>query len=297
MYLRAHTGIGWSAVVALVLWAAPAAAPAQDLSLDDVLERATNYVYVLHHQLSGMVAEERYEQRARAPAPALRLERRTLRSDYLLIRPSGSERPYGFRDVFEVDGRPVRDRADRLSRLFLDPSVSSDRQIQGILADSARYNIGAIRRTVNTPTLPLVFLSKAYRSRFEFERETGAAPELEFEEFQPPPDAWVVAYRETWPTTIIGGREGKHVPAKGRFWIEPVYGRVLASELVLEDGYWVSIIDVRYALDQRMGHFVPVEMRERYDQRRRGHHVEGIATYTEFRRFRVVVDEGPAGPR
>ena len=63
---------------------------AQGPSVLDVLTRATDYVVRLNDQLSGTVAEERYEQRARTPSrsgfggfPSDRDEimRRTLRSD------------------------------------------------------------------------------------------------------------------------------------------------------------------------------------------------------------------------
>lgn len=263
----------------------------EELTLDDVLQRATNNVRVLFHQLSSVVAEELYTQKARKSSTALIPESRTLRSDYLLIRPKGAERPYGFRDVFEVDGRPVRDRANRLTRLFLDPSVSSDQQIQGILNESARYNVGAIKRTVNTPTLPLIFLSENHRPRFQFAHTTNTKPELKLEGLELPADIWVIMYQEEWPTTVVRGRDGKLLPSEGRFWIEPRSGRVLISELLLDDGYWVSTIVVRYAPDVELGHLVPVEMRERYNHLRQGGRIEGTATYTHFRRFQVVVDE------
>ena len=178
------TGIAARSLVALALMMAPTASEAQEPSLAGVLARATDYITALSDQLSGMVAEERYEQRSMGPAtsrpsgvfPSDTYQRRTLRSDYLLIQPEGSEQYFGFRDVFEVDGRPVRHREDRLSRLFLDPSVSVQAQAQGILADSARYNIGDVQRNVNTPTLALLFLRSAYKPRVEFERVTGTPP-------------------------------------------------------------------------------------------------------------------------
>ena len=285
------TGIGTLLLALLVIVAPWSVRAAEERTLDDVLQRATNNVRVLLHQLSSVVAEELYTQKARKSSTALIPEGRTLRSDYLLVRPKGAERPYGFRDVFEVDGRPVRDRADRLSRLFLDPSVSSDQQIQGILNESARYNVGDIKRTVNTPTLSLIFLSQSHRPRFQFARTTNTKPELKLEGLELPADIWVIAYEEEWPTTVVRGRDGALLPSEGRFWIEPASGRVLVSELILDDGYWVSTIIVRYAADEQMGHLVPVEMQERYNHLRRGGRIEGTATYTHFRRFQVVVDE------
>jgi hypothetical protein len=265
---------------------------AQDPSLSDVLARATDYVDDLHRQLSGMVAEERYEQRAREPATVAfgnPVRRRVLRSDFLLLRPEGEDRYYGFRDVFEVNDRAVRDRQERLTQLFLEPSASTDRQIQGIRNDSARYNIGGIERNFNTPTYALLFLSSSYKPRFEFERETDVSPRLGLDGPADTADIWVIRYRETWPITVIRGRDGQNLPAEGRFWIETATGRVLHTELIVEGDDVDAIITVRYEADDTMGHLVPIEMRERYDSRRQGSRVDGTATYSHFRRFQVSV--------
>ena len=284
-------------LVGLALVLAPLPGGAQEASLAVVLGRATAYVDGLYEQLSGMVSEEQYEQRSRATsglgARNLRAQRVTLRSDYLLVRPNGSDRYYGFRDVFEVDGRPVRDREERLTQLFLDPSASAGRQIQGILDDSARYNVGDVVRNINTPTLALLFLRQDYRPRFEFERVSDTSPPLGLDLPDGAADVWVIEYKETWPTTVVGGGDGRNLPAHGRFWIEPATGRVLVTELAFEDFAVSSLIVVGYAADEAMGHFVPVEMRELYGNRRRGSRLDGTATYTHFRRFQVQVDDRP----
>jgi hypothetical protein len=77
----------------------------QDPSLAEVLKRAAIYVANFQKQLSGIVAEETYEQRVKKQSGGLSIERRKLRSDLLLVRPVGSDRYVEFRDVFEVDGR------------------------------------------------------------------------------------------------------------------------------------------------------------------------------------------------
>lgn len=296
------TGVrpGPASLLVLSLLAAPAAARAQEPSLLDVLGRTTRYVSELSARLSGTVAEERYEQRATtlagggigSPSGNRRSSyRRTLRSDYLLVRPRNTGWYYGFRDVFEVDGQPVRDRAERLSDLFLDPSASADRQIRGIVRDSARYNIGDVRRNFNVPTLALLFLHPDNRARFDFERAADDAPQLGLDRPEGAADAWVVAYREDWPTTLIRGRERSNMPASGRFWIEPATGRVLASEVGVRDDEVRATIAVLYRLDSGLGHLVPAEMRERYENRRQRSRVDGTATYTDFRRFQVQVSE------
>ena len=285
---------------AALLVAAPATARAQEPALVEVLARAGAYVTRFSETLSGAVAEERYDQFttlpttrgfSRFPQDGGERLRRTLRSDYLLVRPAGEDRYYGFRDVFEVDGRPVRDREQRLAELFLDPSASADARVQGILRDSARYNIGDVRRNFNVPTLALLFLEPGFRSRFAFERATDDDPQLGLDDPAARDGSLVVAYREDWPTTVIRGRGRSNMPAAGRFWIEPATGRVLASELTIEDSELRAVIAVRYAVDAALGHLVPAEMRERYENRRQGSRVDGTATYSGFRRFQVQVTE------
>ncbi len=48
-------------------------------------------------------------------------QKRDLKSDVLIVRGPAGERWMQFRDVFEVDGKPIRDRAERLAKLFLEP--------------------------------------------------------------------------------------------------------------------------------------------------------------------------------
>lgn len=285
----------WTLAAALACAVAAALpAPAQEPSLPQVLARATEHVEALHAALSGVVMEERYEQRASTPGFGRfgtdAYERVTLRSDYLLVQPEGSERYFGFRDVFEANGSAVRDRGERLTELFLGGASTLDRQVQGILSDSARYNVGDVQRNTNTPTLALLFLRGSYKPRFAFERVEDRAPGLGIDEPEGA-DVWVIAYRETWPTSVVRQRRGGNLPASGRYWIEPATGRVLVTEVAFGDGELDSLVTVRYAQPEALEHLAPVEMRERYNNRRSRSRVEGTATYSRFRRFRVVVDE------
>ena len=285
-----------AAVTALALSLASALpGGAQEPSLPQVLARATEHVEELHAQLSGVVMEERYQQRASSPGFGRFgndfYERVTLRSDYLLVRPEGSERYFGFRDVFEANRSRVRDREERLVQLFLDGATTVDERVRGILTDSARYNVGDIQRNTNTPTLALLFLRQSYKPRFEFERVQDRSPSLGIDGPDRRTGVWVIAYRETWPTSVIRRRRGGNLPARGRYWIEPATGRVLVTELVLEDDAVDSLVTVRYDEADGLNHLVPLEMRERYNNRRSGSRVEGTATYSRFRRFRVLVEE------
>ncbi len=298
--------------IALVLAARPAAA--EEPKLATVLERAGAYVTELQHQLSGIVAEERYTQEITAFSKrggcrsastyqsALNCRgqlvvpiRADLRSDLLLVKPTGANEWVQFRDVFEADGKQVRDRSDRLTRLFLNESPSARVQVGRILEESARFNIGEITRNVNVPVFALQFLLPANQGRFRFSRtrdrvpETFASRDAPTAVFRTSTEVWVVEYRETQTSTMIRTSERTDLPSRGRFWIEPSTGRVLMSELIARDRTVTAIIDVSYQSEPLVGFLVPIEMRERYESRN-GERIKGDARYGQFRQFQVNVD-------
>jgi hypothetical protein len=268
---------------------------AQEPALDTVLARAGAYVVEFQRQLSGVVAEEQYVQDVRYPLAtgtrfSLLARHRELKADLLLVKPVGADRWIQFRDVFDVDGRAVRDRNERLMHLFLAPDASSASQVQRIADESSRYNIGNLYRTVNVPVLALVILDPANQARFKFKRSDHREALLEHGSIKPL-DLWVIDYQEVQKQTIIRTTGGRDLSARGRFWIEPATGQVVASELVAEDLTIKGIIDVDYAIEATMDLLVPVSMRERYDVRHDGSRVDGEASYSRFRRFQVKVDE------
>jgi hypothetical protein len=273
--------------------ATPAAS--QPPTLEHVLVRAGLYVIELQQQLSGIVAEEDYVQDVRPSisgtfSQATARVHRELKSDLLLVRPIGADRWMQFRDVFDVDGRPVRDRSERLMKLFVAPSSSTATQAEQIAQESSRYNIGNLLRTVNVPVLALAILEPMHQSRFVFKRieKRAEAPVRSGATSTP---VWVIGYREVQPQTIIRTTNFRDMPSRGRFWIEPETGRVLATELVAEDITVRGVVTVGYDLEPALHVMVPIEMKERYDLRRGSSPVTGVATYRSFRQFQVKVDE------
>jgi len=279
---------------ALVAHAAAQSAP----SLEAVLARAGAYVVDLQQQLAGIVAEEHYVQNVRASGvgqmtrSGLPSERhRELKSDLLLVRPVGADRWVQFRDVFEVDGRPVRDRNQRLMKLFVTPSSATANQAEQIANESSRYNIGNLQRTVNLPVLALAILEPRHQSRFVFKRSEkgGAAPVRSA--VAAATTVWVIGYREVESQTMIRTTNFRDMPARGRFWIDPDTGQVLASELIAEDPSLTGVITVGYEREPTLTVMVPIQMKERYDLRRGPSPVTGEANYGSFRQFQVKVDE------
>jgi hypothetical protein len=103
--------------------------------------------------------------------------------------------------------------------------------------------------------------------------------------------AWVIDYREVEPQTIIRTTDFRDMPSRGRFWINPDTGQVLASELIAEDLNVRGVVTVGYDFEQALQVMVPVQMREQYQIYGDRSRVSGMASYSRFRQFQVKVDE------
>jgi len=292
-------------MIALLVWLSTAGGP--EPTLQQVMERTAQYIAEFEERISGIVAEEQYGQEVKFPKNDknqwLYTQSRRLTSDLLLLRPIGGDDWMQFRDVFSVDGEPIRDRRQRLTEIFLNPNETTLSQTATILAESARFNIGSLERTVNVPLLPLRFLETKNQKRFTFRRTGNRRPNPMTQEspapaghFRVSAEVWVVEFKEHDSPTLARTRASVHgplrdLPARGRFWIEPASGRVLMSEVMFDTSGARGIIAVNYQSEPLLGVLVPTEMRERYDHLRDKSIIEGFASYGRFRQFQVLVDE------
>ena len=88
--------------------------------------------------------------------------------DSLLVKLSDAPEWSAFRDAYEVDGALIRDRDERLAKLFLKSSSTTLDYARQIAEQGSRYNIGNVGRTINSPVLALAFLERSYQQRFAF---------------------------------------------------------------------------------------------------------------------------------
>jgi formylglycine-generating enzyme required for sulfatase activity len=282
-------------VLALVTIAAQSPPP-----IDVILERAGRYVSSFFERFSSVVAEEHYVQDTMGNLPSVALggrgsiqagvrsRHRELKSDFLLVK-IGPADLLPFRDVFEVDGSAVRDREQRLQKLFLQSKSDALAQAAQIANESSRYNIGALQRTINTPILTLSYLQPDTQDRSKFslgKRDPSAGENI-----------WIVEFRETARPTHVRGLRDLDIPSTGRYWIDVNSGRVLKTELTLDTQGVRARLTASFHLDERVQMDVPFEMREQYYLDRG--QVTGTATYTRFRKFDVNADESfhnPAAP-
>ena len=288
-------------VLALLLLAAPASAQSRPPSLTRVMERVARYVESYGEQMLAVVGTERYVQWFDTIEIGHTQVTRELTSEFALVR--AQDDWVGFRDVYEVDGTPVRDRQDRLLRVFSDSPSTAYAEGRRIADESARYNIGTVQRNINTPTMALYFVRATQQERSTFKKsgEERLGGQL----------VWRISWRETHTPTVIRSPGGANIPASGAFWVDPADGRVCKTHIEVQTtqpgrrSRLSSSVTVTYGLDSRLGLLVPLEMRESYtgmmarpdDVPGAGNEgpmeIGGRATYSDYRRFetsgRVIV--------
>jgi hypothetical protein len=263
-------------------------------TLDVVLARAALYVAGYQKRLQGIVAEEVYIQNYMRTTRTRRMARegRQLRSDVLLVKLAGNERWLQFRDVFEVDRRPVRDRDQRLYKLFVDAKADASAQAQTIQEESARYNLGPVLRTINIPIMAMLFFERANQASLEF--ALGKAGNVKrFADLCRPEDIVMIAFRENGPGTMVKGEKNRDIPSNGRAWIDRNTGRILRTELITQDTQLRALVEVTYKATPGLDFLVPGEMREIYTVGQNDTRIDGRATYDKFRQFSVSTSEKP----
>lgn len=272
-------------------------ATAAEPSLAELLRSGGEYVLGYEHAFSVVVAEEVYVQRLRASPSGPVQQTRRLSSDVVFVRAPGTALPWWLlRDVYEADGRAVRERQARLEKLLIGGPSAGLERARAIADEGARFNLGRGFRNFNVPTLVLAFLHPSVQPRFAFERKGTAT--IEGRTFLE------LAFRElSAPTVIRGPDSHPDVLAAGRVWIHAGDGTVGRTELVLElpgDGAMTrALLTTEYRPYRPLALWVPVEMRDRLQTELVGARgrsgsvevVEGLAAYSAFRQAGVSTQE------
>jgi hypothetical protein len=282
-----------AAIAAVALWWADGRA--QELTLATVLAGAGIYVADYQQRLAAIVGEEHYRQNvimASRPGRTSGRQFRELRSDVLLVKPGDGDGWLQFRDVFEVDRKPIRDRDQRLYKLFVDAKADREQQVQTIQNESARYNIGPLQRTINIPIMGLLFFARGNQEMSAFKRVSSGNVKA-LNALAAPGDIWTIEFRETRPGTLVRGEGGRDVPSHGRAWIDGPSGRILRTEHISVDTFVRAEVDVTYRAEPGLDVLVPGEMREHYVLIQRNTTITGRATYSRFRRFVVTTSQKP----
>jgi hypothetical protein len=258
---------------------------------ESVLDRARSYVAAWQAQLSGIVAREHYSQRLQVRFGGTMT--RQMESDVLLVHVTN--RWVGFRDIAEVDGRPIGGRSERLLDLFVNhPVPDAMLQARRINDEGARYNLGHLYRNFNVPTTALQILETDRSDRVEFRIDgptrLSGVPAVKID------------YREVRPPSLIFDKgTRKYIFTRGKLWIDEPTGRVLATEMLWrlspsrDQGELDATVTVTYREDRTTGIWVPAEMTEKYDTGEEIIYAHAI--YSEIKRFSVVVTDDMTLPQ
>ena len=235
------------------------------------LQRFTaNYVAGVVKGLSSLIAEEEF---------IFNKPDRRVTSDLWLVGYPGTQRDLlPFREVVLVNGKPVAGREQRRLDLFITPTDRLRDQVRKIMLSGEAHVPLAFN-----PMFVLGFLQSDFQARFQF-TVNDAGKDWR-------PEVKAVTFVEVGrPTLLRLGMFGDiDVPTRGTAWIEETTGRILQTELEVGRGRSPPTMVTKFRLDDRLQVTVPVEMRTR--------NPEGIATYTNFRRFGVETDTNLPLPR
>lgn len=249
-----------------------------------LVARAGRYVREYEQRFSGMVGEEHQTQRL-VKAAGTTTKQRDLISDILFVK--AGDLTLVFRDVSIVDGKPVRNRQERLQQLFLGTPRGAVKQAQAIVAEGARYDIPFPRfRVLSGLMLPLVIVKPGTSERFRFAST----------------DDGVTLDEVRYPTLFRYYRmrsAAVDMPLHGRLSIDAASGELRSASLVAVNAESEGSVEVRYVNDAKIGLLVPAQMRERYRRpaKPKDDHLEVSSDYSNFRRFEVTIEEQVEMPK
>jgi hypothetical protein len=250
------------AIVVIELYAGRTA-HTQSVDLNELRARVAAHARRFITQFSDVVTEEEYDQRF-----TINKRKRHLKSDFMLVAyPGRKELVMVFRDVREVDGKPVRDKQDRITKLFLEPFNNAIRRAQDIQRDGLRHSVDNGR--LMDPLAVITYLQAEYQGGFRIslgDMASSLGPDI----------------REISLTPI---------PARGRIaqparaWVSEATGEVVKTELRSGFGARAEITTTTFGLDPVLKIRVPLEMKDEVP--RGSDDFIGTATYANFRRFEV----------
>ena len=275
--LAMASGVGTTSGVAL----------AQAPNAQALLDAASTYVRTALPTLARLVATEEYAQERRVEPKA----KRRLRSEVLLVpHPVEAQNWLVFRDVLDMDGARLPDHQDRLTKLFLNPTVENWMRVGDIAEASRKFHLPGYNVDVTNPFVVVALLHPYYRPRVQFklgksDKDVGR-------------DVWTLQFQEPEAREVVavnGEQVLRNVPpllsrdlARGTVWIEAGTGRVLKTQLRVGDGLGAPTSVTTFRYDDTLKVAVPVEMKTTWtDGSGSRSTVTGTAKYTTWRMFAV----------
>jgi hypothetical protein len=259
-----------------------------------VLSSAMRYAMNYEQRFALLAADELYVQELqRPPNPGSNLSRSNpgggmqgggainqliIRSDFLLVQLGGDGEGWmPFRDAYEAKGRKLRNRDDRLLKLFTSNDKERFEKAARYSDDTNKHNLGNVARTINIPTLAMMFLHPRVNERFEF--TDGGEDNIGGRIVRK------AIYKEVARPTLIKTSRGRDLALTGFLWIDPMSGTVIKSELNAADPIVRCQVVVNFRREEGLDLWVPEKMAEYYKAYSGLDDILATATYTNVRRI------------
>ena len=259
-----------------------------------VLSSAMRYTMNYEQRFMLLAADEHYVQELqRPPNLGSNLSRanpgggmqgggaiatQSIKSDFLLVQLGGDGEGWmPFRDAYEVKGRKLRERDDRLLKLFTATDKQRFEKAAEFSTATRKFNLGNVARTINIPTLAMMFLHPRVNERFEFVdggEETIAGRILR-----------KATYKEVARPTLIKTSRGRDLALTGVLWIDPFTGTVVKTELNAADPVVRCQVTVTFHRDEAIDLWVPEKMDEYYKAASGLDDIIASATYSNVRKI------------
>jgi hypothetical protein len=259
---------------------------AQEPSIEQLRDAAGAYARSAFARLANLVATEEYRQQFTGVGIfTARLRDRTLKSEVLLVRHPAEARDWlFFRDVLEVDGKPVPDQQDRLSNLFIRPTVANWELVREIAHADRQYHLPGSSAAETNPFVVLALMDRSYWPRLLFKRGS--------QDKDVGPGVWRLELEEQASDEEPIVTRGL---LRGTAWVDAATGRVLRTALRISTSLSAPTSRTTFRYDEMLQVAVPVEMRTTWSPGPPTSSITGSAKYGNFRQFTVRTDESLKG--
>lgn len=227
-------------------------------TLEELLSKGAAYQTTYATKVSGVTLEEQWvliEVVSNKMATPLRIS-----SDVVLVALGGEL--VGLRDLFSVDGKPVREHQPRIVKVLTDQPTSAGWQAAQRYQNENTQNL-AMNTVVwySDPMLAWQFIAEKNQSRMAYK--------LEGNKKMNGVQVYGVGFKEA-----PGGSRLIETPSRplssGRFWIDPATGAVHMTELWIQSETDTARIQVAYAPDAKLSILLPKEATHSFETREAG---------------------------
>jgi hypothetical protein len=247
----------------------------------ELLERVSFWAEQLMAEPLNYAAEETLRQSHFGGKGRAGGGQRTILSQFITVRFGDSARDQAeFRDVYNVDGKPVQSEAELAAKWPKLAAAQSAQELGGLVQDGSKYRLSPERFT-GLSRLAARFAERHWpKMKYFFAQDTS----------DPPSPHVLIGYRQVEGEGLMVVDDQAVRPA-GQAWIEPDDGHIVRIEeefSVKDSRYFTS---VEFTKTDELGAWVPAAVTVRVFEKGRLT-LENVYSYSNFRRLRAEQSGG-----